>query len=154
MTRRKGLAWLALFAGLAVPALAHHGFTGRYDTNNPIWIEGVVERLATAPPHPTMRVRIDSPAPSPGVIVAPSELTGPIRALSDGAGRAVEVEFPPVAAFYAMGEKVRVGDRVAIIALRNCRPPHQLRSQWLRLSSGELIERAGRLSYQSRGCAE
>jgi hypothetical protein len=141
-----------LLAALVVPALAHHGFTGRYDTNNPIWIEGVVESLATAPPHPTMQVRLDDPARSASVIVAPSELTGPIRALTDGAGRAVEVEFPPVPDFFSMGEKLRVGNRVAVIALRNCQPPHQLRSQWVRLTSGNLIQRVGRLSYQSRGC--
>ncbi len=56
-------------------------------------------------------------------------------------------------AFYDLGGKVKPGDTVEIIAIRNCAAPHQLRSQWVRVLGREIVQREGRLSYMVRGCA-
>lgn len=156
MTTLNRRALLAAPALLVLPreAGAHHGFTGRYDMSRPVWLAGEVRRASFAPPHPTIVV-----APEAGAAIAepsrrPAELRGPITAWSGPAGIMPEVEFPPVQTFYRLGERLRVGDRVELIALRNCLPPHQLRSQWLRLSDGAIVEREGRLSYMVDACPQ
>jgi hypothetical protein len=135
----------------ATAAAAHHGFTGRYDTDRPIWLTGTVAALSASPPHPTASIRVDE-APGPPPAVLPAEFTGTLAARPEDGGRTLQIEFPPVGAFYALGQRLRPGDRVAVMALRNCRPPHQLRSQWIRLPDGAVVQREGRLSYMGRGC--
>jgi hypothetical protein len=144
---------LALITGAS--ALAHHGFTGRYDTDKPVFLVGRVTTLSTSPPHATITL-----TPTPSTIVPPSEserpkeLTGAmIGPNNEYLGKPVTIEFPPVRAFFELGSKLKAGDAVEIIALRNCAPPHQLRSQWIRLPNREVVEREGRLSYMVRGCA-
>ncbi|MGL4728640.1 MAG: DUF6152 family protein [Bosea sp. (in: a-proteobacteria)] len=149
---KKSAVASAAFLFIGGAALAHHGFTGRYDASRPIWIEGTVESSAFAPPHPVIAVRVDGAARPPADLALPTELAGPLAARPEDTGQRVEVEFPPVSTFYQMGSQIRVGERVAIIALRNCNAPHQLRSQWVRAAAGTVIERGGRMSGQVNGC--
>jgi hypothetical protein len=145
---------MALLGGTAQ---AHHGFTGRYDTDKPYQIVGRVVAVSASPPHPTVTITVESAAmEAPDGNERPSEITGPLIALDAAlTGQSVTIEFPPVATFYALGDRIKVGDRVEIIALRNCRTPHQLRSQWIRLpQTREIVKRDGRLSYMARGCVE
>jgi hypothetical protein len=149
------LARFLALALLAVPglALAHHGFTGRYDTDQPIWLVGRVTAVNAAPPHPVITLVPEPSATAPPVGAdRPKELTGEIAFAGEFVGRPVQVEFPPVQSFFALGDAVKPGDTVRIIALRNCRPPHQLRSQWVMLPDRRVIQREGRLSYMARGC--
>jgi hypothetical protein len=138
-------AALALAATAAPAAPAHHGFTGRHDTDRPIWLTGVVTALSASPPHPSIALRVDAEAAAPPG-TRPVEFTGALAVRPEDRGQTVQIEFPPVAAFHALGQSVRVGDRVQIMALRNCRPPNQLRSQWIRLADGAVVQREGRLA--------
>jgi hypothetical protein len=143
---------LALCIGVllaALPALGHHGFSGRYDTERPQWIEGVITGAQWAPPHPVIELRVSADERPPSDLALPSELTGAL--IPSAAGR-ITVEFPPVSTFFALRDSLKLGDRVALIALRNCEPPHQLRSQWVRLPSGSVVSRSGRLSTMVSGC--
>jgi hypothetical protein len=153
MTDRRAVL-LALAAGAfgAGPSFAHHGFTGRYDRSRPIALTGIVTRASFAPPHPTITLRVEAAEPPELDAAARAEFAGPVAARPEDVGRTLEVEFPPVRAFFDLGGQVRAGDRVAIVALRNCAPPHQLRSQWIRLASGSVVHRAGRMSVQVDGC--
>lgn len=141
----------AIAAGLRI-ASAHHGFSGRYDASQPIWIEGVVEKASVAPPHPVLSVRVDREMRPPEGFSLPNEITGALRVRAEDRGAVREIEFPPTATFFALSERVKPGDRVALVVLRNCLAPHQLRSQWVRLTNGTVIERSGRLSAQANGC--
>jgi hypothetical protein len=155
--RRSIVAVVIGLGVLGARTQAHHGFTGRYDTDRPYFLVGSVTAISTAPPHPTITFTVQPSAIAPpGGSELPSELTGDLLALDPQfLGRTVSVEFPPVASFYDLGGKVKVGDVIEVIALRNCRAPHQLRSQWVRVPQGrEIVKRDGRLSYMARGCAE
>jgi hypothetical protein len=151
LTRRSLLAVSAIV--MPLPTVAHHGFTGRYDTDAPIWILGAVTAAAFSPPHPVLNVRVDIDAAAPQNLPVISSVTGAVAVRAADHGQVLAVELPPVGTFFGLSSQVRVGDRVAMIALRNCAPPHQLRSQWIRLANGSVIERAERMSYMVRGCA-
>lgn len=137
---------------LAAPAYAHHGFGGRYDLARPIWIEGVVTRTTFAPPHPTLHVRAESVTDPATPTDLPHGLTAMPAVTAEYAGAEHEIEFPPVGTFFDLRDDVAVGDRVALIVLRNCDPPHQLRSQWIRLSNGTVVRRDNRMAYMVEGC--
>jgi hypothetical protein len=137
----------------ASAAAAHHGFTGRYDTDRPLLLTGEVIATSTSPPHPTVTLRVDTEAAAPPREPLPAEFTGPATFAHEHAGQTRQVEFPPVGTFFDLGKALKAGDRVQILALRNCNAPHQLRSQWIRNASGAVIQREGRLSYMQRGCA-
>jgi hypothetical protein len=154
MISRRSLMFSALILPSAT-ALAHHGFTGRYDTDKPLFLVGSVVSVAASPPHPVVTLRVASSAlQHPTGADRPSELTGDFAPGAQLAGQTMQVEFPPVQTFFALRNRLKPGDTVEIIALRNCRPPNQLRSQWIRLPGREIIQREGRLSYMARGCAE
>jgi hypothetical protein len=146
--------FLLALAGLAPAwkAHAHHGFGGRYDRSRPIWLSGTVTRIGAAPPHPTIELRVEPGAVPELPREAIAEFSGPVVTRAEDAGATRTIEFPPVRTFFDLGGQVRAGDRVAILALRNCSPPHQLRSQWIRLASGVIVRRAGRMSGQVDGC--
>jgi hypothetical protein len=151
MNKRHVIAVLSAAAALGSSvALAHHGFTGEYDSSTPLWIEGTVTKVTFSPPHPTMVIRLQRDArPTPPSPLPPEANKAPAL-LADRA--TAEVEFPPIGTFYALGEKVKIGDKVSLIALRNCKPPHQLRSQWIRIASQEVVTRDGRMSYMVARC--
>lgn len=57
LSKRALLAGLALFAlgGIAPAALAHHGWS--WAESEQMTLEGTVEQVQVAPPHPTLKVR-------------------------------------------------------------------------------------------------
>ncbi|XWN30478.1 MAG: hypothetical protein ROR55_23840 [Devosia sp.] len=153
LTRRRLLASLAATTpGIVVfsPAHAHHGFGGRYDRSAPVWLEGEVASVYFGQPHAELFIIVsESAKPDP-----PPEA---IDEFADGltlwpGGGTVEVEFPPVRQFFALDGAIRSGDRVAIVALRNCQPPGQLRGQAIRLPDGEWVVRRGRMQTEVDGC--
>lgn len=151
--RHRILFSLIIAAGLTGTAvLAHHGVSGQYDSSSPIVLAGMVTRATFAPPHPVLSVRVEGrevPALDPN---RPDEFTGPFIAREEDIGEVREVEFSPVGEFYALRDRIRVGDRVTVLALRNCRPPHELRSSWIQLSSGQVISYSGGLHRRVDGC--
>jgi hypothetical protein len=150
LSRRSLLA--AAGAMLVTPASAHHGFTGRYDASQPIWLAGQVVRATFAPPHPTIRLQIEAGAAPSLAGPLPHGLPAAPAARAGDAGQELEIELPPIRAFFDLGERLRQGERIEMIALRNCLPPHQLRSQWLRLAGGAVVSRDQRMAYMVTGC--
>ncbi|MBB4005540.1 DUF6152 family protein [Aurantimonas endophytica] len=155
-----GLAGLSFAWALVLgsgAAWGHHGFGGRYDLSAPVWIEGEVTRAYFGQPHAELVIRV---ADDLGVPAAPPDLgsaatfldPGRLQVRADMRGASVEVELPPTQKYFSLGERIAVGDRIAIIAVRNCDPPHQLNGQWLRLADGEIVARAGAMSYMVGGC--
>jgi hypothetical protein len=71
------------------------------------------------------------------------------------ANKEVQIEFPPVAVFFALNEKVKPRDRVGVIAYRNCLAPHQLRGQWVQTAGGDVVYRpAGRMQSTVEKCVQ
>lgn len=136
-------------------ALAHHGDTGRYDASTPIVLAGTVTRATFSPPHPVLSVRVeaadaDLPASEVG---RPDDFTGPFVVRPEDAGQVREIEFSPVSEFYSLGDQISIGDRVVVLALRNCLPPHQLRSTWIQLPDGQAISYTGDWAPGVDGCS-
>jgi hypothetical protein len=138
-------------------AQAHHGFTGRYDVSQPLWIEGQVRDAYFGQPHPTLTIAtpqtLAAPANRPELtaisdVIASSKLV--VR--DDTLGQTITIEFPPTRAFFNLGSAVKVGDTVRVVAFRNCEAPHQLRGQWVLPETGPAIARSGRVQYQVEGC--
>jgi hypothetical protein len=67
-------------------------------------------------------------------------------------GASVEIEYPPIALFFDLASRIREGDALSTIALRNCLAPHQLRGQWIRLADGSTVLRRGRMQSGVEGC--
>ncbi len=142
---------------ISLPSAAHHGFSGRYDISRPIWIEGVVTRAYFGQPHAELTVRTDQalrlPSSLPDLAGAGDIIEGgALQVRDDTRGREVSVEFPPISAFFGLGRRVSAGDRVSVIAFRNCEAPHQLRGQWVQPATGTPVARSGRVQSQVRGC--
>ena len=144
---RRVLVGLPL-ALLATPVQAHHGFSGRYDAAQPIFLAGTVVRAAFQPPHPTLILRIAEEIALPNG----TEFDGRLIRRPQDQGQLREVEFPPVQLFYALASRIALGDRVAVIAYRNCAAPHQLRGQWIRLRDGSIVVRSGRMQSDVEAC--
>ena len=77
---------LAITVGLSVlcvQALAHHGFAGRYDEENPITLEGTVVELQLSNPHAMLIFSVRDEA---GKVVRWNGLLGTVASLvkSDG----------------------------------------------------------------------
>ena len=148
---------LALLISGVSAALAHHGFTGRYDISAPLWIEGEVTKVYFGQPHAELTIRTSAdlslPDAAPDLAGADDVITAQALAVrEDTKAREIEIEFPPIRIFFDLGSSVSVGDRVAVIAFRNCEPPHQLRGQWIKPQDGAPVARSGRLQYQVEGC--
>lgn len=148
------LITIAAAAGLlaAGTAGAHHGFTGRYDAGRPVWLEGQVQSVRFGAPHSVLRLDVAAAtAPSP----LPAELDfleRPPLTPPEWTGQRVAVEFPPIERFNALQDRLKPGDRVALVAYRNCSTPHQLRVQWVRLPDGGTVVRSGRLQTEVPAC--
>lgn len=143
------LGVLALAAGTA---WAHHGVTGRYDTGTPIVIAGTITRATFAPPHPVLSVRVDATELPALNVDRPDIITGPLVMRPEDAGQVREIEFSPVRMFHELGSELRAGDRVVLIALRNCLAPHQLRSSWIQLPGGRIVSYTGDWAGRTHGC--
>ena len=156
MTQTYKLSLTTVFAMLTVMvggAGAHHGVTGLYDSSQPILIAGTVTEATFSPPHPVISVQVEAAEPPTGDLNRPDEFTGPIQLRPGDIGQVREVEFSPVATFYDLRDRVSVGDRVVILALKNCEPEQQLRSSWITLSDGEVISYTGGLHRKVDGCS-
>ncbi|WP_082928747.1 hypothetical protein [Rhizobium bangladeshense] len=144
---------VAVILALSGGALAHHGVTGKYDASVPIVLVGEVTATAFSPPHPVVTVRVDSGDLPDGELGRKNEYFGPPVVRQEDVGAERVVEFSPVRMFYDLEDRLKVGDRVTIVALRNCFPTHQLRSTWLRLSNGEVISYEGDWARGVNGCS-
>lgn len=143
-----------LVAGLLAgsTALAHHGFSGRYDVSIPIYLRGVVEAAYFGLPHTEITLTIDPSAGAPELAGTGAEFNDGLVPWSAELGKRVEIEFPPVARFFDLDGRVSIGDTVAVVVLRNCEPPHQLRGQWIAPEAGEPVVRSGRMQSEIGGC--
>ena len=83
MPHRLLLSWVALIIlGQGVPALAHHSFSGEFDTKKPITIEGVVTRIDWENPH--VHYYVDVTGPDGAVVNWACETGGPRRLARKG----------------------------------------------------------------------
>jgi hypothetical protein len=137
----------------AAPALAHHGFGGRYDTRAAIYLAGTVSRARVGMPHPVIELRVSLPPALPTGLPEAAEFEPRLVMRPEDQAQTRAVEFPPVARFLELGPEIKPGDRISLIALRNCVAPHQLRGQWVQLASGRVVVRQGRMQNEVEGCA-
>ncbi|MBR9765854.1 MAG: hypothetical protein GYB53_20625 [Rhodobacteraceae bacterium] len=133
-----GIAGVASTLVFGSAGSAHHGVTGRYDGASPLLISGSVEAATFAPPHPVLTVRVDGAGRVDAQTGRPEEYFGAVIVPEAMVGNSHEIELSPVSMFYRLSEVLEPGDRITLVALRNCLPPHQLRSTWVRLESGEV----------------
>jgi Family of unknown function (DUF6152) len=68
--------------GIGVPALAHHSFSGEYDTSQPVRLEGVVTRIDWENPH--VHYFVDVTGPDDIVVNWSCETGGPARLARGG----------------------------------------------------------------------
>lgn len=129
--------------GLGGAVFAHHGVTGQYDGAVPIVLQGTVTAATFSPPHPIMSVEVTGTTLPEFEVGRVEEYFGPAVVRPHDVGRVVQVEFAPARMFYDLADSLQVGDEVTIVALRNCLPPHQLRSNWLRLPDGAVLSYTG-----------
>ncbi|MCR9195258.1 MAG: DUF6152 family protein [Hyphomonas sp.] len=151
---------LTLLAGTAaatlaatIPAFAHHGFTGRYDDARPIYIEGVVRSASFRRPHPVIEMQVDEDLRTPTDLPEGEEFADLVEVREADRGRIIDVEYPPVGLFFGLEGRIAPRDRIATIVFQNCRPPHQLRGQWIRLPDGAVVVRRGRMQTEQAGCS-
>lgn len=147
-----------LAAAIAVSpgaAVAHHGFTGRYDASAPLWIEGEVMSAHIGPPHIEVRlrtpVRFSAPdrASLDGLAGAlrPTAASTTLQVRADHMGATLLLEFPPIGAFTGLRGRLRAGDRVSAVVYRNCNAPNNLRVQWFKVGDGPALP--GRRNVQT-----
>lgn len=132
-------------------ALAHHGFTGRYDDARPIYVEGTVLAASFRRPHPVIKLRVDEALRTPVDLPEGEEFADILEVREADRGRVIDIEYPPVGLFFGLEGRIKAGDRLATIVYQNCRPPHQLRGQWVRLPDGTAVVRRGRVQTEVSG---
>ncbi|MBX9910547.1 MAG: hypothetical protein K2Z25_17755 [Beijerinckiaceae bacterium] len=145
---------LGLVLAGAGTSLAHHGFTGAYDASRPLYLEGVVERATLALPHVELIVDVAQPAPPPQALprletLGIPDIAARLRPIEAGRHR---IQIAGTNFVAELQGRIKVGDRVALIALRNCRPPHEVRSRWIRLADGDVVARGGATQAEVQGC--
>lgn len=150
--------------GIALPAavgggaaMGHHGFEGRYGISRPLRVEGEVIHTSFGQPHAKLTIRtpadLTAPTRAPDLAGAANVIgAGAIQVRPDTRGRDVGVEPPPTRVFFDLERSIRVGDRVAAVAIRNCVAPHQMCTQWLRPPRDAAVARPRRLSFMVPGC--
>jgi hypothetical protein len=154
---RSNLKSGVLAAGLlslacAMPVLAHHGFTGRYDASKPIYIQGTVQAVTVAYPHAEMTIQVVD------AVTVPRELPEIANLRIQNVMEKMAVAEPGTYALQISGLQdelqgnIAAGDKIALVALRNCLPPNQYRSRWIRLASGKIASFAGAAQTEVNGC--
>lgn len=142
----KKLTALLLATLIAGAAQTHHGFTGRYDSSKPIFLSGKVAKADFGYPHATIELNVSGGT-------APQEVTkefgSGLTAINKGK---VKVELPPVREFNSLNKRVKVGDTIQMVVLRNCESPHQLRAQWINPADKRAVLRSGRWQTEVNGC--
>ncbi|MEM9764015.1 MAG: hypothetical protein AAF968_16160 [Pseudomonadota bacterium] len=151
VVRLRVVALSAMVAVGGTLALAHHGFGGRYDRSAPIYLEGTVLEAYFGFPHAEVLIEADPDAIVAPASIATGEFVTGLTFWQAALGLQVEVEFPPVARFFALEERVDVGDRIGLVVLRNCEPPHQLRAQWVAPPTGPPVIREGTMQSEEPG---
>lgn len=139
---------IAAALALALPALAHHGFTGRYDTTTPLYLQGEVTSAVWGYPHAVLEMTLAADATVPAGLA--DTFGAGLAPLTDA--DTVTVEFPPVAEFNDLEDRIASGDSIAMVVLRNCDPPNQLRAQWVAPSQGEPVLRSRAWQDEVAGC--
>lgn len=148
----KQAAAASVLALIMPTAFAHHGFTGEYDNTRPIWLQGEVQAATFQHPHAVLKLTVQKDSPKPAKPASATFLsTNPVH-LADYAGKTASLEFPPISRFNSLNGQIKKGDKIALIAYRNCEAPHQLRVQWIRLNNGKEVERSGRVQTEVAGC--
>ena len=143
-----------LTLAFAVPALAHHGFTGAYDASTPIYMQGTVQAVTVAYPHAEMTIQISDTA------TVPAELTDISDLAIENVMEIMTVAEPGTYDLQVSGLQeelegnIAVSDEIALVALRNCLPPNQYRTRWIQLDSGTIASFAGRAQTEVNGCDE
>lgn len=132
---------------LVVGAEAHHGFSGRYDVTKPLYVGGRVKSAVFGYPHAVLEIIPDGLPPTQ----VPVE-SSPQAPLLMKAGGIVAIELPPVAIFNSLESRIKVGDRIGLIVLRNCDPPHQYRALWVAPVEGLPVNRDRRYQGEVQGC--
>ena len=141
-----------LALAFAVPALAHHGFTGQYNAAKPVYIQGTVQAVTVAYPHAEMTIRVVNTG------TVPSELPEIANLRIENVMQKMTVAEPGTYALQISGLQnelegnIAVGDEIALVALQNCLPPNQYRSRWIRLASGDIASFAGAAQTEVNGC--
>lgn len=153
LTRRAFAGGLIWAAASARPGLAHHGFTGTYDSARPIYVAGTVIDASFRRPHPVIEMRVDAELRTPTDLPEGEEFSEVLEVRLEDRSRIIDVEYPPIRLFFNLQGSIAVGDRLETIVYQNCRPPHQLRGQWLRLADGEAVVRRGRMQTEDAGCS-
>lgn len=152
--RRAAFAAAALALLGTVPAGAHHGFTGAYDASRPIFMEGTVQRVTVAYPHVELTLQVTARAQVPGTLPKIDDLGIPelMKLMTSAAPGSYALQ---VAGLQSELEgRIAAGDRIALVALRNCLPPNQHRTRWIRVASGEVVSLSGRTQTEVAGCAK
>jgi hypothetical protein len=132
---------------------AHHGGNGRYDASRPIYLRGTVVTATFAAPHAVMTIAVEAAEPPTLSENERADFRGDVMVRSEDVGVTRQIEFAPIGVFFSLSDRVSLGDRVEVIAMRNCDAPHQLRSQWIRLADGELVMRTGGRHRTVDGCS-
>lgn len=143
----------ATLLGLAGAVLAHHGVTGQYDAATPIVLSGVLTAATFSPPHPVLSIRVDAAELPDFEVGRPGEYFGPAVVRAEDVGEVREIELSPVRMFYDLADRLSIGDRVLVVALRNCLPPHELRSTWVRLDDDTVVSYTGDWAPGVDGCS-
>ncbi|MCU0882752.1 MAG: DUF6152 family protein [Hyphomonadaceae bacterium] len=133
-------------------AIAHHGRNGAYDVSRPIALEGVITEASFAPPHPVITIRVDARPRAASASGMPGyEGAAAINRAAD-AGAVRVIEFSPLPQFTALRDSVTVGQRIQIMAFRNCIGTHDLRGHWVRTAGGVIAQRDNRPTSAVNGC--
>jgi hypothetical protein len=139
---------------LATPVAAHHGFRMEYDASKAYWIEGEIVSGYYGLPHAEFDLRITPGAmPEEGFADEKvADLVGKLRPAPRDLRPVVEIEFPQQERFWALGDTLKTGDRVAVIVLRGCEEPKPLRAQWVRLPDGSSVRAGGTVQAETMTC--
>lgn len=151
---KRTLAALILVC-MALPTQAHHGFRMDYDASRAYWIEGTIKNGYYGQPHAEFDLVVIRDA-APPASYAPEnarDLMGKLEASPGFLFPVQEIEFPQQKQFYDLGDVLKTGDRVAVIALRGCESPHPLRAQWILLPDGSSLRAKGKVQAEVKTCA-
>lgn len=135
-----------------VPASAHHGYTGEYDANRPIYIEGTVRKVDVAYPHVEMTIQVTQRTQVPATLPKIADVAIP------DVMKIMTMAAPGTYALQVAGlqtelqGRIAAGDRIALVALQNCLPPNQYRTRWVRIASGDVVSLAGNTQTEVAGC--
>jgi hypothetical protein len=143
---------VAATIALGTPSTAHHGVTGQYDGSVPIVLAGTVVRATFSPPHPVFVIEVTGDELPEGALGRPAEYFGDLVLRPGDLGQQRDVELAPARTFYDLADRVRPGDEVIVVALRNCVGSNQLRSSWLQLADGTVLSYEGDWAPIVNGC--